>query len=170
MQILCKKMPWRPYLVRLSILALVMAIAGTYALMRYRIGVDTQQERCLPDTTVYLLDLWNKEPSKDGLFAFQAQGLSPLYDDGTRMLKRLTGMPGDEVHVTPERVLVNGQEVSTGMVLAKRLGVPETQFSRSLILSNDQYWFSGAAPTSFDSRYWNAVERDQIVGRAWPLW
>ena len=70
MQILRKRMPWRPYLIRLTVLALIMALVGTYAMMRYRIGIDTQQERCLPDTTVYLIDLWNKEPVKDGLYAF----------------------------------------------------------------------------------------------------
>ena len=90
-------------------------------MMRYRIGIDTQQERCLPDTTVST-DLWNKEPVKDGLYAFHSKGLAPLYNDGT-VLKRLTGMPGDEVKVTPEHVLVNGAEVSTGMALAQRLGV-----------------------------------------------
>jgi conjugal transfer pilin signal peptidase TrbI len=147
-----------------------MALVGTYAMMRYRIGIDTQQERCLPDTTVYLIDLWNKEPVKDGLYAFHSKGLAPLYNDGTRMLKRLTGMPGDEVNVTPEHVLVNGAEVSTGMALAQRLGVAESQFSRSLTLQENEYWFSGEAATSFDSRYWNAVKREQIVGRAWPLW
>ena len=57
MQILRKRMPWRPYLIRLTVLALIMALVGTYAMMRYRIGIDTQQERCLPDTTVYLIDL-----------------------------------------------------------------------------------------------------------------
>ncbi len=62
MQILRKRMPWRPYLIRLTVLALIMALVGTYAMMRYRIGIDTQQERCLPDTTVYLIDLWNKSP------------------------------------------------------------------------------------------------------------
>ena len=170
MQILRKRMPWRPYLIRLTVLALIMALVGTYAMMRYRIGIDTQQERCLPDTTVYLIDLWNKEPVKDGLYAFHSKGLAPLYNDGTRMLKRLTGMPGDEVKVTPEHVLVNGTEVSTGMALAQRLGVAESQFSRSLTLQENEYWFSGEAATSFDSRYWNTVKREQIVGRAWPLW
>lgn len=136
------------------------------AMMRYRIGIDTL--RALPDT-VYLIDLWNKEPVKDGLYAFHSKGLAPLYNDGTRMLKRLTGMPGDEVNVTPEHVLVNGAEVSR-MALAQRLGVAESQFSRSLTLQENEYWFSGEAATSFDSRYWNAVKREQIVGRAWPLW
>ena len=45
MQILRKRMPWRPYLIRLTVLALIMALVGTYAMMRYRIGIDTQQER-----------------------------------------------------------------------------------------------------------------------------
>jgi V/A-type H+-transporting ATPase subunit I len=148
----------------------VMDLHDFNSMMRYRIGIDTQQERCLPDTTVYLIDLWNKELVKDGLYAFHSKGLAPLYNDGTRMLKRLTGMPGDEVKVTPEHVLVNGTEVSTGMALAQRLGVAETEFSRSLTLQENEYWFSGEAATSFDSRYWNAVKREQIVGRAWPLW
>lgn len=170
MPILHKKMPWRPYLIRLIVLASIMALAGTYAMMRYRIGIDTQQERCLPDTTVYLIDLWDQELVRDGLYTFHSNGLAPLYNDGTRMLKRLTGMPGDEVDVTPERVQVNGAEVSTGMALAQRLGVAESQFCRLLTLQENEYWFSGEAATSFDSRYWNAVKREQIVGRAWPLW
>lgn len=170
MQILRKSMPWRPYLIRLTFLSLIMALAGSYAMTRYRIGIDTQEERCLPDTTVYLIDLWDKEPIRSQLYAFHAEGLAPLYSDGTRMLKRLTGMPGDGVNVTAERVLVNGVEVSTGMALAHRLGVVETEFSRSLTLQENEYWFSGEAATSFDSRYWNAVKREQIIGRARPLW
>lgn len=140
MQILRKRMPWRPYLIRLTALALIMAVVGTYAMMRYRIGIDTQQERCLPDTTVYLIDLWNKEPVKDGLYAFHSKGLAPLYNDGTRMLKRLTGMPGDEVKVTPEHVLVNGAEVSTGMALAQRLGVPVISLSTITIITPFRFW------------------------------
>lgn len=47
MQILRKRMPWRPYLIRLTVLALIMALVGTYAMMRYRIGIDTKSAACL---------------------------------------------------------------------------------------------------------------------------
>ena len=63
-----------PYLIRLTVLALIMALVGTYAAVRYRIGIDTQQERCLL-IPVYLIDPWNKEPVKDGLYAHSKDSL-----------------------------------------------------------------------------------------------
>ncbi len=163
-------LPWRWQFIRFSVLALTIAGVGFYLMQRYRVGVDTQAVRCFPDFQVYLIDLWDKTPMRGGLYAFYAKGLSPIYPDGTRMLKRLTGMPGDKVEVINEQVQINGNIVSTGMPLAKRLGATSSQFHRTLTLSEKTYWFSGDAPTSFDSRYWNTVTHHQLLGRAWPLW
>ncbi len=163
-------LPWRREFIRFSLVALTIVGVGFYLMQRYRIGIDTQAVRCFPDFHVYLIDLWDKKTIRGGLYAFYAKGLSPIYPDGTQMLKRLTGIPGDKIQVVNEQVLINGNTVSTGMPLAKRLGATPSQFHRTLTLSEKNYWFSGDAPTSFDSRYWNTVTHHQLVGRAWALW
>lgn len=165
-----KKMSWDSFFSRLLILLVLMFLVGLYGLLRYRIGIDTQEDRCLPDTQVYLIDLWDQEPVRDGLYAFRAQGLAPLYKNGTRMLKRMSGLPGDTVVVTPEHVLVNDKVVTEGLALAGTLGVKPEQLRRTLTLAEGEFWFTGSAPGSFDSRYWNTVKTEQLVGRAWPLW
>ena len=43
---------------------------------------------------------------------FEAQGLAPAFADGTLLVKRLAGLPGDLVDVTAEGVRVNGQLVA----------------------------------------------------------
>lgn len=169
-KLLRKKMPWTVFFVRLAVTFSFMLVIGMYLLSRYRIGIDTQEERCLPDASIYLIDLWDKEPVKGQLFAFKTQGLTPLYADGTRMLKRLTGMPKDSVIIKNETVFINQRVVSTGMALAAQLGIKSEKLNRTLILPSNEYWFSGDAVSSFDSRYWGTVKREQLLGRARPLW
>src|SRR5690606_6730431 len=109
-------------------------------------------------------------PLKEGLYAFEARGLAPWYVDGTRMLKRLTGMPGEGVEVDHHGIQVAKRQVGEGLVLAAQLGQTPEAFHRTHVLDEGQYWFSGEAPTSFDSRYWGPVSGEQLLGRAWPLW
>ena len=72
--------------------------------------------------------------------------------------------------MTPEHVLVNGAEVSTGMALAQRLGVAETEFSRSLTLQENSIGFPGEAATSFDSAIGTPLSASRLsvaLGRFW---
>jgi conjugal transfer pilin signal peptidase TrbI len=165
-----ERLPWPRFAGRLILLCFLAGAPLAYLGTRYRIGIDWQAERCLPDTSVYLIDRWNRVPAKNGLYAFTTQGLAPWYADGTRMLKRMTAVPGEVVEVSGRGIRVQGGEIGQGLTLAERLGQPPEAFHRQQLLGEGQYWFSGDAPTSFDSRYWGPVSREQLIGRAWPLW
>jgi conjugal transfer pilin signal peptidase TrbI len=165
-----ERLPWPVFARRLVLLCFLVGAPLAYLGTRYRLGIDWQTDRCLPDTSVYLIDRWNRVPLKEGLYAFEARGLTPWYADGTRMLKRLTGMPGEVVEVNHHGIQVETRQIGEGLVLAAQLGQPPEAFHRTHILDEGQYWFSGDAPTSFDSRYWGPVSGEQLLGRAWPLW
>ena len=117
-----KSGPWRPFLLKAALLTATLAFSIDYIAKRYRLGIDWQVERCLPDTRAVLIDLRSDIPKRGGLIAFRGQGLEPLFADGTHMVKILVGLPGDRIEITPDRTTVNGIEVATGLDLAERLG------------------------------------------------
>ena len=100
--------PWRPFLVKAALVAITLFLAFDAIAKRYRLGIDWQVERCLPDTRAVLIDLRSDMPKRGELIAFRGRGLEPLFADGTHMVKILVGLPGDRIEITPERTTVNG--------------------------------------------------------------
>ena len=56
--------PWRPFIVKAVIVTAVLCAGFSYAASRYRLGIDWQVERCLPDTRVVLIDLHSSLPEQ----------------------------------------------------------------------------------------------------------
>ncbi|MGC0623627.1 S26 family signal peptidase [Escherichia coli] len=80
--------------------------------------------------------------------------MQPFYKDGTRMVKILTGIPGDKVVINDKwKITVNGDVVGEGLQLAGKLHLPESHFYGKATLKENNYWFMGKKPFSFDSRY-----------------
>ncbi|MEZ5934843.1 MAG: signal peptidase I [Alphaproteobacteria bacterium] len=161
--------PWRPFLFKAALVTITLVLSFEYIAKRYRLGIDWQVERCLPDTHAVLIDLRADVPKRGGLIAFRGQGLEPLFADGTHMVKILAGLPGDRIEITPERTTVNGIEVATGLHLAERLGQPPEAFARSFVVPEGQYFGVGKADSSFDSRYFGLIKQEQVIGKAWRL-
>lgn len=152
------------------IMSLLYALGAAFS-ARFVIAGDPQTIRCIPGYDVYLVDKFDREPERGGLFVFLSKDLSPVYGEGTKMLKYMRGMPGDTVEVrSNDQVFINDLASEYGLVLAtEKLGLPASKFYGKTTLKENEYWFLGTSPRSFDSRYWGAVTRDQIVGRAYPL-
>lgn len=165
-----RKEPWGRFGVKAGALLLGIAVAGGYLMERYRLGVDSQIEKCLPGYTFFLVDTWDKDLVRDRIYSFRARGMLPFFPDGTRMVKILRGLPGDAVEIDQGSVVrVNGQEIARGLPLVAQLGAQAAQFMGATTLTEGRYWFMGENPVSFDSRYWGAVHQEQIIGRAYPL-
>lgn len=162
---------------------LVVAFATVYVASRYAIVFDPQAQPCLPGKRVYLLDRQAREIRRGDIAVFAvrslagwveqahpaARALAPWYRDGRRIVKRVAGVPGDKVRVTLQEVRINGVMVGEGLDLAATLGRPAHSFIRNETVPSERYWVMGQTRDSFDSRYWGYAARDQLIGKAYPL-
>lgn len=149
--------------------ALIAGGLAFYLTTRYSIGVDPQENTCLP-WRVFIIDKQDVLPERGAIFAFKAKDLRPYFPQGTHMIKVIDGVPGDLVKVTAEQVFVNGQEVGAGLLLSKALKRPPGRYVREEIVPNSKFWFMGKTVDSYDSRYWGYVSESDLIGRAYPIW
>ena len=82
-----RKESWPRFGMKAALMLLALLLAGNWFMNRYRIGIDPQNEKCLPGYTVYLIDL-NDRSLQRGPFTPSTQRIwQPLYKDGTHMVK-----------------------------------------------------------------------------------
>ncbi|OGY56835.1 MAG: signal peptidase I [Candidatus Colwellbacteria bacterium RBG_13_48_8] len=85
-------------------------------------------------------------------------------------IKRIVGLPGEELIIRGSQVFIDGEELEEGY-LPPGLNLHGDYYMK---LSEGQYFVMGDNRLqSFDSRSWGPLARDQIVGtvrmRFWPL-
>lgn len=138
--------------------------------MRYRLGIDPQKSRCLPQQ-FFLIDRHNQSPVLGQLYAFRAKNTAPFFRDGAQLVKRLVAGPGDRVSISEltAEIRINNHLIATGLPLTDKLKRPLAYFAGQRQLQSGEYWFLGEGDHSFDSRYWGAVNQQQIIGRAYAL-
>lgn len=142
----------------------------SYLSNRYVLGIDTQIEKCIPEYSYYLIDKWDNVPAKGHIFAFYANGLSPIFEDGRILIKYLQAVEGDEVDVQQAGIFVNRHKIGQGVPLANQFNLEASYFYRKQLLKPNEYWLSGTSESSLDSRYFGVFTRDQMMGRAYPIW
>ena len=138
--------------------------------------------------TTWRLATWS-EPKRGDIVVF----FSPY--DGIRLVKRVIGLPGDQIELRDNKLFVNGTAVDYGPLegaviqqiaaeersahafATEELGqrshammlTPQLSSLRSygpITVTKDHYFMMGDnRDNSFDSRYWGTVSREKIVGR-----
>ncbi len=86
-------------------------------------------------------------------------------------IKRVVGLPNERVEVINGEVNIYNQDFPTGLTLDESAYLPagvKTVGTIDVTLARDQYFVLGDnRESSLDSRYFGAVQRREIVGRAW---
>lgn len=78
------------------------------------------------------------------------------------MIKRVIGLPGDEVVIKDGIVYVNGEALEEPYELEK----PREDFGPVKVPADSFLVLGDNRNNSFDSRFWGAVPRQNIIGRA----
>jgi signal peptidase I len=128
-----------------------------------------------------------QSPLRGDIIVFRTDGL-PLCPARTCYVKRVIGLPGENVSIDPPSVLVDGKRITEPPILEEitkgegafsgfRLAVhPDGILNKptdTITLGPDEYFVLGDnTANSKDSRYFGPVPRDSIVGRVvkiyWP--
>ena len=84
------------------------------------------------------------------------------------LIKRIVGLPGEEVIISNGKVLIKNEENPDGYYLEEDYLSEniETFGNIKELVSEDNYFILGDnRPNSLDSRYFGSILKDQIVGR-----
>ena len=101
---------------------------------------------------------------------------SPVEEDKD-FIKRVIGLPGDEVSVKDGRLYINGALLDESEYLSSDVLTSPGNFlqeGETARVPDNSYFVSGDnRPASADSREWGFVPQDQIIGRSlvvyWPF-
>jgi signal peptidase I len=100
-------------------------------------------------------------------------------DEKRDFIKRIVGLPGDEVHVRGQHVFVNGKAIEEPYVKRLDSVVPSAQpafcgyaygCEPTVVPPNSYFVMGDNRDNSQDSRYWGFVTRDKIKGKAFLIY
>lgn len=85
------------------------------------------------------------------------------------LIKRVIGLPGDEVEVKGGRVYLNGRPLREDYIAAQ----PDYQWGPQVVPPDSYLVLGDNRNNSYDGHYWGFVPRDRIIGKAivrfWPF-
>ncbi len=96
------------------------------------------------------------------------------YSDTQDFIKRIIGIPGDEVMIKDGSIYINGEKLDESNYLADSVitnGGSYIHEGQSIIVPEGQYFVSGDnRPNSSDSREFGPISKERIKGKAWIVY
>lgn len=128
---------------------------------------------------------WNfQKPKRGDIIVFKTNNIKDI-SRGTHYIKRLVGLPGETLSITPPYVFIDDEALTKPWQIARiekkeegyygyrndgYLSGPDVKYD----IPSDGYFAMGDnTPESFDSRFWGKVPRENMMGPAlfvyWPF-
>ena len=91
------------------------------------------------------------------------------YDDGEQVMKRVVGLPQEQVSLLKHRVFINGREITppSSVERIKYFAYGNLHRGKAASCAEGYYVLGDNSWDSQDSRFEGPVRRDRIEGRAW---
>jgi signal peptidase I len=182
---------WREYLEALLVAGLFLGFTNTFVLKTFYIPSGSMEntlrvgDHLIVNRYIYgardlapATLLPARSPHRGDVVVFR----SPE-DPGIDLVKRLIGLPGDRIEVRQKKLFLNGKPVDDSSFAIHgdpRLGNERNAFHYQLYRRDnfgpitvpaEHYFFLGDnRDFSYDSRYWGAVPRHYIKGRAFLIY
>lgn len=149
------------------VLTVVIFVAIHYSVQTFRVDGDSMRPGLTTDDYVLVnkLAYLFHGPSRGDVIVFHYP-VNPNED----FIKRVIGLPGDTINVTPNQIIVNGVTLNEKAYIS----APMNATPRIFKLQAGEYFVMGDnRPFSSDSRTWGPVPSNYIIGKAtvvfWPL-
>ena len=167
--------PWWRETIETVIWALVLAlILRTFVVQAFWIPSGSMLPTLQIGDRVLVAKIWNwiQEPSRGSIYVFKYP-VEPERD----FIKRIIGLPGDEINIQSGVVYVNGNKVDEPYVKnMDRFTLRSNDLFKTVpvIVPKDMYLALGDNRiNSQDSRYWGFVPKSYLKGpaffRYWPV-
>jgi signal peptidase I len=142
------------------LLSLVLFLAINAVSERIRVESISMQPTLFPGDYVIVNKLayrFNQLPSRGDVIVFRY----PPNPDAIPYIKRIIGLPGDQIHIADGIVFVNGQQV-----IEPYLTVTTSRGGDWSVPSGQLFVMGDNRNNSSDSRSWGFVPLENIIGRA----
>ncbi|MGB7440654.1 MAG: signal peptidase I [Coleofasciculaceae cyanobacterium] len=110
-----------------------------------------------------------RKPERGNVVVFSPTDALKKQDFTDAFIKRVIGLPGDEVEVKEGLVYINNQPLPEKYIEEK----PEYNYGPVRVPANQYLVLGDNRNSSYDSHNWGFVPRDKIIGQAvirfWPL-
>lgn len=148
------------------VLTVVIFVAIRFSVQTFRVDGQSMEPGLLSNQYVLVnkLAYLFSGPSRGDVIVFHWP-VDPTQD----FIKRVIGLPGDTINVTPTQIIVNGDTLKEPYI-SSALNAQPRQFKLN---ANEYFVMGDNRPFSSDSRSWGTVPRSYIIGKAtvvfWPL-
>ncbi|MGI0479973.1 signal peptidase I [Geminocystis sp. CENA526] len=109
-----------------------------------------------------------REPKRGDIVVFNATEALQREHFNEAFIKRIIGLPGDEVIVRNGKVQVNGKVLREAYISE----APKYDYGPVIVPQGEYLVLGDNRNNSYDSHYWGFVPRDRFIGRAsvrfWP--
>jgi signal peptidase I len=158
---------WRFWLRRILAIMIAVLVVRTTLCERFHVTSDSMEPELNPGDFVFVdkqVYEW-RNPRRWEVIVFRG----PEYRT-TPYIKRIVGLPGENIQIKDGRVFINGEMISTP-IGTRYLSAGRHAIDAPRRLEVDEYFVLGDNdPKSNDSRHWPdpAVRRPAIIGRKLP--